>query len=165
MPWCLECRTEYRDGFATCSDCGAALVDELPPTEAVTPDFDHETFLISVGDKMEAEVLEAKLKSCGIPVLRKYRETGGYLNIYMGMTSLGIDLYVPSRLLKDAKDVLETGKEDKAAVDGEMEEIEDRFRKGRRVKAWIILLLFVPGFIWAIIAIIKAILLNYFYIR
>lgn len=22
MPWCPECRVEYRDGFTICSDCG-----------------------------------------------------------------------------------------------------------------------------------------------
>ncbi len=31
MPWCPNCREEYRDGFKTCIDCGAELVDELPP--------------------------------------------------------------------------------------------------------------------------------------
>ncbi len=31
MPWCPSCREEYREGFTVCSDCGAELVDELPP--------------------------------------------------------------------------------------------------------------------------------------
>jgi hypothetical protein len=30
MPFCPECRLEYRPGFSECSDCGVALVDELP---------------------------------------------------------------------------------------------------------------------------------------
>ena len=29
MPWCPNCRTEYRAGVSVCADCGAALVDEL----------------------------------------------------------------------------------------------------------------------------------------
>lgn len=29
MPWCPNCRTEYRAGVRACADCGAALVDEL----------------------------------------------------------------------------------------------------------------------------------------
>lgn len=29
MPWCPVCKTEYREGITTCSDCGATLVEEL----------------------------------------------------------------------------------------------------------------------------------------
>lgn len=30
MPFCPDCRSEYREGFRRCSDCGAELVRELP---------------------------------------------------------------------------------------------------------------------------------------
>ncbi len=30
MPFCPECRAEYRPGFTTCSTCDVELVDELP---------------------------------------------------------------------------------------------------------------------------------------
>lgn len=29
MPWCPNCKTEYREGIEFCADCGAALVPEL----------------------------------------------------------------------------------------------------------------------------------------
>ena len=29
--WCPSCRTEYRKGITVCADCGATLVDTLPP--------------------------------------------------------------------------------------------------------------------------------------
>jgi len=29
MPWCPKCSTEYREGFATCYDCGSQLVESL----------------------------------------------------------------------------------------------------------------------------------------
>ncbi len=29
MPWCPKCKTEYREGFRVCADCGSELVDEL----------------------------------------------------------------------------------------------------------------------------------------
>src|SRR5690349_9202916 len=37
MPFCPVCRLEYRPGFAACADCGAALVEELPPAQARAP--------------------------------------------------------------------------------------------------------------------------------
>ena len=36
MPFCPECKYEYRDGFTKCSDCGADLVDKLPEHEEVS---------------------------------------------------------------------------------------------------------------------------------
>ena len=28
MPWCPKCRSEYREGFSICADCGSELVDD-----------------------------------------------------------------------------------------------------------------------------------------
>jgi hypothetical protein len=47
---------------------------------------------------------------CHIPVLRKYREAGGYLTVLMGGTIYGIDLYVPENLLGKAADILDTSR-------------------------------------------------------
>lgn len=30
MPWCPKCKTEYREGFSVCADCGSELVEEEP---------------------------------------------------------------------------------------------------------------------------------------
>lgn len=30
MPWCPKCKTEYREGFTVCADCGSELVKERP---------------------------------------------------------------------------------------------------------------------------------------
>ncbi|MBP9996601.1 MAG: hypothetical protein KBT19_04910 [Lachnospiraceae bacterium] len=29
MPWCPNCKNEYKEGYTVCSDCGATLVDSL----------------------------------------------------------------------------------------------------------------------------------------
>ncbi len=34
---CPECKSEYRQGFLTCSDCGVELVPTLPSDPAVSP--------------------------------------------------------------------------------------------------------------------------------
>jgi hypothetical protein len=31
MMFCPKCRTEYREGFTECADCGVPLVQDLPP--------------------------------------------------------------------------------------------------------------------------------------
>ena len=211
MPWCPKCGTEYRDDFIICSDCGADLVEkpELPAGEA-EPRYDKEAFLVSVANSIEADMLEALLKDNSIPVLKKYREAGDILQIYMGGTSFGVDLYVPGQLLEKAREILEntqTPVEDRkisddadeltenglskgapveeelsdgvgaeelpvegpsikesleAALPGEKtaegkpeeDGVEQHFSRKRRIYTWIILLLFVPGIIWIIVALI-----------
>ena len=36
MPWCPKCKTEYREGFTVCADCGSELVKEQPVEERKT---------------------------------------------------------------------------------------------------------------------------------
>ena len=35
MPWCPECRMEYRDGLDTCTECGAAIAQDPRPQSQV----------------------------------------------------------------------------------------------------------------------------------
>ncbi len=35
MPWCPNCKYEYKDGILTCADCGATLVSSLEEIEAM----------------------------------------------------------------------------------------------------------------------------------
>ncbi|HLY73726.1 MAG TPA: hypothetical protein VKU80_06365, partial [Planctomycetota bacterium] len=35
MPFCPQCRSEYRAGFDRCADCGAGLVEQLAPADQV----------------------------------------------------------------------------------------------------------------------------------
>ena len=69
-------------------------------------DFDREEFLMNVHGDIEARIIESKLKLHGIPVMRKYRGSSAYINLYTGNTVFGIDLYVPSRALDTAKDIV-----------------------------------------------------------
>jgi hypothetical protein len=162
MPWCPSCGNEYRDGFKKCSDCGTDLVDKLADEQLMVDDMpqdaDHEEFLISVGDKFEADIIEAKLQSYNIPVLRKYKEAGGYTDIYMGMSITGIELYVPSKLLDDAKEIVKTEQVNLAAEENEMAEnvAADNYGRLKRAGAWLALLIFGSGIIFVLISIIKA---------
>ncbi len=110
-------------------------------------------FLTSVHGEIQAELIEADLKANGIPVLKKFKEAGAYLDIYMGMTSFGIDLYVPSNLLDDAKNILKDF-ENSSKIDEEEKELIEankEYIKKRNRRIWILLLFFLPSLLIGII--------------
>lgn len=64
-------------------------------------------FLCTTRDSMEADILESKLRSEGIPCIKKYRGASNFLEIAMGKnTAFPIDLYVPKETLEDAKNII-----------------------------------------------------------
>lgn len=70
-----------------------------------------EKLLISNLSTMEAEIIIAKLKSYGIPVLKKSKGTGQIMEIYTGVNMYGTDLYVPTEMFEIAQELLEPGDE------------------------------------------------------
>lgn len=109
---------------------------------------DHEQFLISVSWETEADVLESLLNSFGIPVLRKYRESGSYMNVYMGTTVMGVDLYVPSKLHSKAVEIVNIRPAEEVVEDNITDITDADTRKyNNKRKAflfWIILLFICP---------------------
>lgn len=110
MPWCPKCIIEYRDGIDKCSECGVELIDELVSDDPRPDQNSKEAFLMTAAGNIEADLIESILKDNDIPVLRKYREAGGYMMVFMGGTIYDIDLYVPDTLLDKARDVLNTSR-------------------------------------------------------
>lgn len=102
MPWCPNCREEYRQGFKNCSDCDTELVDELPPLAenaetVVMNNCSCDTFLTTTADLIEAEVIESYLNEERIPVMK----AGG---------GLGVNIYVPAELLEEAMRVVDSAR-------------------------------------------------------
>ncbi len=62
--FCPQCRTEYREGFETCTDCGVALVSELPP-EPAREYLEFEEILISLNPG-DIAMIKSLLDSEGI---------------------------------------------------------------------------------------------------
>lgn len=102
MPWCPNCREEYRQGFKTCSDCGSELVDELPPleehVEAVEMNCICDTLLTTTVDCYQAEVIESYLNAERIPVVKV-------------VDSLGVNIYVPQTSVEEARSIVDNVKE------------------------------------------------------
>ena len=76
--WCPKCGAEYREGFSECADCGVALVDAPPaakPREHTHTDLrgpfspDDDTVELLRTNRVEAEVIAARLQSEGIPAV------------------------------------------------------------------------------------------------
>lgn len=65
-----------------------------------------EVYLMTVGEDMKAEIIEDELKKEGVPLVKKYRGGGDYLNIYMGKSMYGVDLYVSGDHYEIAREIL-----------------------------------------------------------
>lgn len=102
--------------------------------------YQNEAFLINVRNEIELEVIQSLLKSYEIPVRIKYKESGAYLNIFMGSTSTGIDIFVPESKLKEAQEIV------KVNYDSEDENIKENNNKRNiswhNIAGWILIIFF-----------------------
>ncbi len=64
-------------------------------------------YLCTAKDSFEADLLESKLRSEGIPSIKKFKGASNFLEIFMGSNSAyPIDIYVPEETLEDAKNII-----------------------------------------------------------
>lgn len=101
----------------------------------------------NVADDQEAVMVESILGTENIPVQRKYKEAGNYLEVYMGMSRYGIDLFVPEAALELAKGLLDSemiGMPEETGIEEVAKEAQ-KYETKRRSIVWIILTyLFLP---------------------
>lgn len=116
------------------------------------------TFVKNVADEQEAVILESVLGTEGIPVQRKHKENGSYLEVYMGMSRYGIDLFVPEDAAELALAILDSEMIDmpeEIGIEDDMRTAE-KYETKRRGIVWIILMyLFLPVIAAIIIRIIS----------
>ncbi|HDP89888.1 MAG TPA: hypothetical protein ENN42_08030 [Thioalkalivibrio sp.] len=67
--YCPKCRAEFREGFGVCSDCGVALVEELPPEP--TPEYADLVTVLSAADETVVTMAESILIDADIRFLAK----------------------------------------------------------------------------------------------
>lgn len=68
--YCPICGDEYVAGIATCSDCGAKLIEELPHDDE-TPIDDPVVLAVEAWSPAEAEILCSLLRAHEIPFILK----------------------------------------------------------------------------------------------
>lgn len=78
---------------------------------------DDSALLMSGLSTIEADIIISKLKSFGIPVLKKSKGTGQLMEIYTGVNPYGTDIYVPSDMLEVAAELLKNNEDDFVETD------------------------------------------------
>jgi hypothetical protein len=80
--FCPECKTEYREGFYECADCGVPLVDVLPKEEedkilfGETADADGLTMVFQTADNHDFITAAKILEDAGIPYCGRDSRSG-----------------------------------------------------------------------------------------
>ena len=147
--YCPKCKSEYRDGFTTCSDCKIKLVDQLPidPEEEIEnlekaddlEEFEEfgqferfnntKTMLLeTASNEIDAGLIMNLLRNNDIPCYKQSKGAGGYLNIYMGYSVFGEEIYVAEQDYQRAKALLNDLSPDSGLLEDEnlaKENIED----------------------------------------
>lgn len=165
MPWCPNCKTEYREGFYKCSDCESDLVAEID-TEIDTEEIVENTpsdidwkYLDIFGDEQEANMIESFLNSDNINTWKKYPGFSDISKIVGGMTRLGVAIYVPQDRLDDARlivdDILGIKNElsESEGMDDEEEEYSENLSNAKEpdtTSSFLIRILFIGSLIFLI---------------
>jgi uncharacterized Zn finger protein (UPF0148 family) len=113
MPYCPNCRFEYKEGISECPDCGARLVDKLEDKSTGTEEeesAENRKFapLMDFASRAEAQMLQEALENEGIPSIIKENHT--YLNLVTagGISQLGgggVYVWVPKQRLEKSKEI------------------------------------------------------------
>ncbi|BCN31343.1 putative signal transducing protein [Anaeromicropila herbilytica] len=145
--YCPKCKSEYREEFTTCPDCNEPLVKQLMEEKDIVIGAIDEVKLLSAANEVEAELIMNLLKSNDISCFKKSKGMGGYMNVYMGYSVFGEDIYVDQTDYDRAKDILDElqlEEDNENEVNDEKEEVETLpFYRRPQIVARIILIVMV----------------------
>ena len=113
MPFCPECKYEYRATTKTCPECKADLVDQLDEMPTSSEDY-AEVYMVS--NRMEADVIRSILEENGVDYLVRD------LRVFPVLPDLGgrrarLWIAVPKSQEEQARKVLEEARSDGALTD------------------------------------------------
>lgn len=129
MPFCPECKYEYREGITTCPDCNVALVSSLStqaePTVAETNE--QIVSVYSTDSQIEAELVKGMLETSGIKVFDQPDMSfyGNFAN-----TLANLQIYV---LESDAAQATRLIQESSQSADNQPAEQQDTITKLKRM--------------------------------
>jgi thiol-disulfide isomerase/thioredoxin len=102
MPYCPNCKYEYKDNIKECPDCGAKLVDEL---EEET--FENIKYVLfrSLPSRLYAEMLQEALENEGIPSIIKGDDIAITLGSYSTTSPVEVTIWVPEEDLERTEQI------------------------------------------------------------
>ena len=111
MPFCPNCRYEYKEGIRECPDCGACLVQELPQEEATqtglrkTAKSPHFVPLRNLPSRLYAQMLEEALRNEGIPSMTKGDAAFPFRTATNHIPVAEVTIWVPEKDLEKAREL------------------------------------------------------------
>lgn len=154
MPWCPNCKMEYREGISVCADCGAALIEELKEEEMLV------SILATEREELAKQFYEFLEYSNVSGTLLEYSEETGYYGIsvpiskekeakrlftgfYLGEAEKELEAGIGMEAAEDEEDLAEVSKEPTAAYVKKEEKYNDLSST-----AWTFLVVGVAGLIF-----------------
>jgi hypothetical protein len=120
---CPQCKSEYREGFVQCADCGVPLVSRLEDEEEITSSSENE--LISMLETEDASFLAdavAAIEESKIPYLLQSGTALGLDSLIPSDTLVWrAVLYAPSQLQEQIEGLFAKVKADRASAQEESE--------------------------------------------
>jgi len=104
MPFCPNCKFEYKPEVKFCPDCGEALVAELTSQEETEEPINY-VQLRRVPSRLYAEMLQEALKKQSIPCLIQAEDAGLMLGTLGTATTLKVVIWVPQKLKAKAEEI------------------------------------------------------------
>lgn len=144
-----RCGEELPPDVSHCPVCCRPVSPEspLPPPKNENRELfeaDSPRLLITVNTSMEGDLLQALLTDAGIPAILHYQQAGAYLRTFMGTTSFGVDVMVPSSKFEEAQRLLsETGLGENLPLPEDSEDVDDNDMEAGKSKSKLRILLWI----------------------
>lgn len=179
MPWCPKCKSEYREGFTVCADCGSPLVEEEQRDDLRSLIF---------GERQQMEALQEFLRYSGIEELelrdddrdsqtellvseRELEKAAGAVRVFLvqenerqsadGENPDGAEEAAGERELAHAKERLrETAASRRTLHESNLYQDSSQRASENRASAWILLVLGVLGLLLVVLGVAEVIPLR-----
>lgn len=103
--YCPKCNKNYTDEITFCPDCNVSLIEHSTEDGNIS----ENTQPIKIGsfsNAIDAGIIMELLADNQIPCYKKSQGAGGYMNIYMGYSVFGEDIYVSQKDYQRAKELI-----------------------------------------------------------
>lgn len=117
--YCPNCKKEYEAGITVCPDCNKDLKTQILEDDEVYAAAPDPVKVTSAANDIDAGLIMNLLINNNIPCFKKDNGAGGYMNVYMGYSVYGEDIYVDRKDYEAALNLINSLEPDKESMDTE----------------------------------------------